>query len=444
MKSYIERFKDFVAMQHLFAPGQQVLLAVSGGRDSVCLAHLMKLAGFSFAIAHVNFHLRGDESQRDQRFVQQLADRLRCECHLASFDTRTYAASHHLGVEEAARQLRYSFFASLCREKGYDCVATAHHRDDSVETFFLNLFRGTGIAGLHGIRPRMSTSEWGSTPLLVVRPMLCFSRADIDAIVALQGYPYVHDATHASLPPRRNQIRLQLMPLLRQLYPAVDQTMLSNMHRLAEAEMLFDYAVDSLRRDLVRPVARRLPTYPGDLQAIDLDRVPAPQHTILRELLAPFGANDDVVRCLLDGPHATGALFTTSTHHLLVDRGRLLIGRRLEPVQPSIHIGSEPVSGRDSYRTSDTEILVDADRAAQPFTLRRWQPGDRICPFGLDVHRKVSDVLKDKKINLIEKQHLWLLVDATGAVVWAVGLCADNRFRVTADTRRLLRLALKA
>ena len=210
----LERFKNHSAQQHLLPEGREVLLAVSGGRDSVAMADLCHRAGVKFAIAHCNFGLRPGDCDRDEAFVRGLAGRYGAEMHTERYDTRAYAAAHGQGIEEAARELRYAFFARLCRERGYACVATAHHRDDAVETFFLNLFRGTGLEGLRGI-PLHSKFNIQNSELHVVRPMLCFSRGEIDAYVAERDLAYVEDHTNSQPVAQRNRIRLQLMPLLR-------------------------------------------------------------------------------------------------------------------------------------------------------------------------------------------------------------------------------------
>ena len=219
----LQRFIDYTQQQHLFSPGEEVLLAVSGGRDSVCMAHLFHCAGVPFSIAHCNFHLRPGDCDRDEAFVRALADHYGVPCHVASFDTRSVASSTGESIEEAARRLRYEYFAQILEQSSnrtikQSVVATAHHRDDSIETFFLNLFRGTGIAGLHGIRP-ISELRMKNEELRIIRPLLCFSRAEIDAYVVENHLEYVEDSTNAELDARRNQIRHRLMPLLRTALP---------------------------------------------------------------------------------------------------------------------------------------------------------------------------------------------------------------------------------
>ena len=263
----LQRFIDYATQQHLFPQGQKVLLAVSGGRDSVVMTDLFHRAGIPFEIAHCNFNLRPGDCDRDEAFVRRMAERYGVACHVASFDTRAEAAATGESIEEAARRLRYEYFAQLS-----PLVATAHHRDDSIETFFLNLFRGTGIAGLHGIRPNSQFSILNSQ-FSIVRPMLCFSRADIDAYVAEHGLEYVEDYTNAELDARRNRIRHQLMPLLRELYPSVDDTMQANIERLHDTELIYRTYIDELRQRLIQPCPSRVPYLDLQMQAIDLQQL---------------------------------------------------------------------------------------------------------------------------------------------------------------------------
>lgn len=439
----LQRFRDYIARQDILQTRGIVLLAVSGGRDSVCLVDLMRAAGYPFAIAHCNFHLRGAESDRDQQFVSSLAQRLGVPFHTVGFDTRAVAAERGLSVEEAARDLRYDWFSCLCHQYGYPCLATAHHADDSVESFFLNLFRGTGLSGLHGIRPDVTLHAY-RYPLRIVRPLLDFSRADIDRYVSLHRLPYVEDSTNGELEVSRNRIRLQLMPLLRSLYPSVDATLRADISRLAEAEEVYRNYVDDLRRRLqVRCNLRfGIPAYCFSLADLC---VLSPRNTLVYELLRPFSFSPSVaaeVARALDGPH-TGSRFLSPTFEAAFDRDRLLLASRLEPCQPTFAASTLPredLPAWDVAAESPAVAYLDADRVRHPFSLRPWQPGDRFCPLGMERHRLVSDFLKDNKVNVIEKPHVHLLVDADGEVLWVVGMRPDHRFRVTEATRRILKL----
>ena len=387
----LQRFLDYIRQQHLFSPGEEVLLAVSGGRDSVCMAHLFHRAGIPFAIAHCNFHLRPGDCDRDERFVRKLASNYDVPCHVARFDTRSVAAATGESIEEAARRLRYEYFSNLLISLSPDTlsphtVATAHHRDDSIETFFLNLFRGTGISGLHGIRPRSSFIIQRSS-LTVVRPLLCFSRADINRYVEENKLPYVEDFTNYEPDARRNAVRLRLMPLLRELYPSVDETMAANIERLHDTEIIYKDYIENLRSSLLAPHPSLIPDLPFDILSLDLSALLSshslslpltPLHSLLFELIHPFGFNASQVGDIL-AASGNGRLFHSPTHVAEVHRGKLLIAPDVAPVP-----GRHP------------------------------QPGDRIrTPRG---RRLLSDYLKDRGFSRIERRHVLLGVDAEGLV----------------------------
>ncbi len=407
----LARFKRYMAGQHLLPEGARVLLAVSGGRDSVAMVDLFHRAAIPFEMAHCNFNLRPGDCDRDEAYVRQLADRYGVPCHVAHFDTRVYAAEHGMSIEEAARHLRYDYFAQLIthNSKLKTLLATAHHADDSVETFFLNLFRGTGIHGLHGIRPVsiQAIKQSGNQAITVIRPLLCFSRADIDAYIAERGLQYVEDYTNAELDARRNRIRHQLMPLLRELYPSVDQTMLANIERLHDTEVLLDAYVEQLRVQYIKPYVSILPATHYQLppiEALDLSAEPfhetALQPTILFELLRPYGFNAATVANITQtikqssDQAISGRLFYTPTHVAELHRGQLLIA----PITQSVNL-----------------------TVKQAYT-RPWRPGDRFRPKGMHGTRLVSDFLKDLHLSRIEKQYVRVRVDSDDRILAVVGL----------------------
>ena len=429
--------------EHLLAQGEEVLLAVSGGRDSVVMAHLFHRAAIPFAIAHCNFHLRPSECDRDQALVTRLADQIGVKLHVVHFDTRAHAASHHQSIEEAARQLRYDYFASLCAAHGYAAVATAHHADDSIETFFLNLFRGTGLHGLRGIAP---SSQWGEN-LRVIHPMLCFTRQQITDYCTAQGLAYADDSTNFLPVARRNQLRLQLLPLVEQLYPAYRTTLLTDMQRLADADHIYQSALSHHRSQLLRPYDSLLPTAPP-MQYLLLSALPEPRHTLLYELLHPYGFAADTVAQILSSPRS-GALFHSPTHTATLAADPEGAGLALFVVQ-RFAAATMPVV---EHRIVEGALLptaadaccvsLDADCVALPLALRPWHSGDRFCPLGMEGSRLVSDFLKDLHLNRLERQHLLLLTDSSGAILWLVGLRLDHRFRLTPTTRRTLCVEVK-
>ena len=437
-----ERFNRHVTDEHLFPEGEQVLLAVSGGRDSVTLCHLVAKAGIPFAIAHCNFHLRPGDCDRDEAFVRQLASRYGVSCFIAQFETTEYARSKQLSVEEAARKLRYAFFDEVCRREGYAIVATAHHRDDAIETFFINLLRGTGIRGLHGIPQRNGN---------IVRPLLPFGRDEIDRYVAENGLEYVEDYTNSQPLYLRNKIRHQLIPLLRELSPSFDATMQDNLRHIGEAEQIYNAAVDTARLTLLQP---HNDGYELDIEAL---KALSPTLTYLYELLRPFGFTTTVCEEIIKSLDAqSGKQFLSPTHRVIKDRNRLLlVPLKRSSVQSYVILSPEqyepealPITMQISekpegpIRLTPNQAWFDLDKTAFPLTLRHPQPSDRFRPFGMNGTRLVSDLLTDHKVSIDEKERIWLLCDAEGNILWVAGFRASAIAPVTAATQQVLQVSL--
>ena len=412
MTALLKHFQRHISEEHLIAEGQRVLLAVSGGRDSVTLLDLVRRAGIPFAVAHCNFHLRPGDCDRDEAFVRRLAADSGAECHVRQCDTVDYAHSRGLSIEEAAREMRYAFFEELVSQEGYASVATAHHRDDAIETFFINLLRGTGIAGLHGIKSRNGH---------VIRPLLPFGRADIDAYIEERGLPYVEDSTNAMPLYLRNRIRLELVPLLRQLSPSFDMTMQGNMERFSEIGQIYKLVVDDDRSRILKDAScgPRLMEGAFSLDVEELKRL-RPLRSRLFELLRPFGFNSaqsDSVARALDGQ--SGKQFFSPEYRLVVDRNELLIvplGTGDEAEQYMVDAGELPFEGpvlidvefeageeasmshSGKIRLTPGEAWFDFDEVRFPLTLRHWRDGDRFVPFGMKGSKLVSDLFSDKSL----------------------------------------------
>ncbi|MBQ9473336.1 MAG: tRNA lysidine(34) synthetase TilS [Bacteroidales bacterium] len=441
----LDEFLAFVAKHNLFDKDSRLLVALSGGMDSSVLCRLLHEGGFRFAVAHCNFHLRPGDCDRDEAFVRSLAARYGVECHVAQFDTTAYAAAHHLSIEEAARQLRYDFFRQLAAQMGYCAIATAHHADDSVETFFLNLLRGTGISGLHGILP----SHDG-----IVRPLLPFSRSQIEAYATANNVSHVEDCTNADTRYRRNAIRHQLMPLLRSLSPSVDSVMLANIDRMRDVELVYRSAVEAVRRQLLRS--------DGDTAIVDLQGLLAlqePRRTYLYELMAPYGFSfHDAATLLAMPPASSGQQLLSPTHKLLKNRTQLLITPRHAPQAGAprelsyqsclsgvavpldgalLQLSLGPYDGTPLRQPSNT-ALINADGLAWPLRLRHWRKGDRFKPFGMKGSQLLSNYFSNHKFSLLQKEQAWLLTDSNDAILWLVGHRAADHTRITPATKQLL------
>ena len=435
----LQSFTAHIQQQHLFPTGQQVLLAVSGGIDSVVLTHLMHSAEYPFAIAHCNFHLRPSDCDRDEAFVRKLASNYAVPFHVAHFDTQSHASSHHQSIEQAARQLRYDYFEQLLQQHHYAAILTAHHRDDATETFFLNLLRGTGLAGLHGILPVQGH---------IVRPLLPFSRHDIEDYAAQHQLLHVEDSTNASLDYLRNQVRHQLMPLLRQLQPAADHTLQQTVLHLQSTEQLYLALLEPLKTQLLhsQPDGSFILDLSTPLPS-PLDQQPQPsiRQQLYFEILKPFGFNADTIANILTASQS-GKTFQSPSHTAYLDRGRLILHPVTAPTEslPPIHIEIISPQGFNPKQLPSTQAAFDADTVNLPLHLRHWQLGDRFQPLGMPHGTQLlSDYFSDHKYRQPDKQSQLILVDTNDNILWIVHHRTSHPHRITPNTRQILLVEIK-
>ena len=422
MPSLERKTARYIAQKHLLNPGDRVIVALSGGADSVTLLCVLQALGYRCEAAHCNFHLRGAESDRDEAFVRDLCHERNVNLHLTHFDTQEEATRRHISIEMAARDLRYRWFEGIRRESEAHAIAVAHHSDDSLETFLINLLRGTGINGLQGIKPRNG---------YIIRPLLCANRQEITDYLTDIGQSFVTDSTNLEDEYLRNKIRLHLLPLMQQINPAAKENILKTAAHLTDASLLYRQAVDEGRRRILR----------NGGQAIDICSLlqePAPS-TLLFEILHPLGFNesqtDAICRSLTDGQ--PGKRFETGDWQVVRDRECLLIERREETAPPCLDMQTTDYTpGFDIPRDRHTACL-DADKLEYPLTLRLWQKGDTFVPFGMTGRKKVSDYLTDRKVPLSRKERQWVLCSGND-IAWLVGERSDNRFRIDSSTRRVI------
>ena len=460
INSFVDQALRFATAHQLLTPGGKYIIALSGGADSVSLLlvlkHLESEFGITLEAAHCNFHLRGDESLRDEEFCKQLCRRLHVPLHLVHFDTHAYADLHHVSIEMAARDLRYAYFEQLRRDIRAQDICVAHHRDDSVETLLLNLVRGTGLRGLRGIQPRNAH---------IIRPLLSHSRQQIEQYLDALGESYVTDSTNLHNDVKRNKIRLNVIPLLRELNPSVSQSIFETSLRVTEALKIFDDAIQHAIADVTTPQTQnsKLKTQnsPLIISVPRLKQQPSPEYT-LHEILSPRGftsAQIEQIYTSLD-TNPTGKIITSCSHELAFDRSTLILQPHTPtPIVCPMHIpetGTYVLSDNlklkveteecgDRYepsRTADCASL-DASDIKFPLTLRHIQPGDRFVPFGMTGTKLLSDYLTDRKKNIFEKRAQLVLTDAQQRILWLVGERTDNRFRITPNTQQALRLTLQ-
>ena len=446
------KVETFIRQQHLLQSDGRYLVALSGGADSVCLLLVLKQLGYFVEAIHCNFHLRGEESDRDEDFCRNLCAEKQIPLHLVHFDTREYAQLHKVSIEMAARQLRYHHFASLCHDLGFDGVCVAHHQDDVAETVLMNLIRGTGIKGLSGIKPkiqqrlRVGVKTGIPIPLTVIRPLLCVTRDEIEHFLKEIGQDYVTDSTNLVPDVLRNKIRLQVLPLLDEIAPSASRNIVETAENVAFAEEFLDQAVSGMMEELKEegsiPVSKIKSEY------------------LLFRILSGYGFTSVQIKQIyahLDAP--TGTEFRSESHVLVFDRGRLLIeeveknpfhemripeeGTYILDETAKLRIERMPKpEGFEIPRSSDV-IALDADRLQMPLTVRLSKEGDRFTPFGMQGSKLVSDFLTDQKLSLLEKRRQLIILDSTGRILWVVGLRPDNHFRITDSTRTILRLTIE-
>ncbi|WP_224995622.1 tRNA lysidine(34) synthetase TilS [Cesiribacter sp. SM1] len=440
-------FLTYIKEQALFALNHKILLAVSGGLDSVVMAHLFSQSPYSFAIAHVNFGLRGAESEEDARFVESLAQQLDVSFYTTRLNAAETAQSAGVSIQMAARDLRYQWFDELCQQLNFDWVATAHHMSDQAETLLLNLSRGTGIAGLHGISAKRGK---------IVRPLLFATRRDLAAYAQQHGISWREDSSNNSLKYRRNKIRQQVMPVLKELNPRVEWAMQETAQRLRAAEGLLLQLVNNLRPLLLEEREGHFYlNLPRLLQETE------PQY-LLGELLTPFGGSWQEAGNILQtwqNPLGTssGKRFSTATHRLGIDRQQLIISpvnspdpaptTVLVPTDSQVSAGSNILQTR---RITAKGYVIDPDPAVAaldfhklqfPLQLRPPQTGDWFRPLGMKGKKKLSDFMIDHKIPVNLKEEVQLVVSGAD-IVWVAGYRPDDRFKITPQTQEVFEIRL--
>lgn len=453
MADIIADFQEYIHRHCGVEINDTLLLAVSGGLDSVVLCELCHRCGYNFAIAHCNFQLRGEESERDETFVRSLAARYNKQVFVKQFDTTAYTAQHKVSIQVAARELRYQWFYSIMEtqktDKGmplFAKIVTAHHADDNAETVLMNFFKGTGITGLRGILPKQDK---------LVRPLLFASRKQITSFAGEHNLQFVEDSSNSSLKYTRNYVRHQLIPVIEKIFPAVRENIQDNIERLRDVELLYRQSIDNHRKKLLE--------YRGGEVFIPVQKLKkvSPLKTIVFEIVREWnflpGQLPDIM-ALLDGE--TGKYIQSATHRIVKNREWLIIGEKKSDIktitvieQPSENIrfaGGElsvkerTLDGKDWKPGTDPYIAeIDADDIKFPLLLRNWKDGDYFYPLGMQKKKKLSRFFIDQKLSQLQKEQVWVL-ECNKKIIWVVGRRIDNRFRVTASTKKLLQIKLNA
>jgi len=437
-----QKVQTYIQNHQLLTPGKPVIVGVSGGTDSVALLHVLVKLGYDCVIAHCNFHLRMEESNRDEKFVRSLAEQLKLPFYHIDFNTIKYAEQHGISIEMAARDLRYNWFYELLENLQAQAIAVAHHADDSIETMLINLVRGTGLRGLTGIPAKNNK---------VVRPLLCCTRSEIENYLILHDVKHVEDSTNAGIDFQRNKFRNEVIPLLTEINPSVRQTLYDSLERFEGSLAIYQQAIDKIEKSIVDKTSGLVTLN------IDLIKQQVNVPTVMFELLHPYGFSPATIEQIIGQLDAeSGKVFYAETYKLVKDRNSLIITIKGEQINEvfavsltdtrlempfSLTINKQSVTSGFQVSKNQNRIHVDASKLTFPLQIRKWNEGDFFYPFGMKQRKKISDFFIDNKLSLIDKEQSWFLVSGN-QIVWIVGMRMDNRFRVTDQTREVIEFSI--
>lgn len=442
----VKKFNEFIIQHNLFQKKDTLLLAISGGVDSVVLCELCRQAGFDFVIAHCNFQLRGAESERDAHFVQSLGEKYGVKVYVKKFDTLQIAKEEKKSIETTARELRYQWFYALINQSAHhpiNHILTAHHADDNIETAMMNFFRGTGIAGLRGMLPKQGK---------IIRPLLFARRTELEIFVADKQLEFVTDATNFENDYTRNFFRNQIIPLIKKSFPEAEKNVLNNIHRFTETEQLYQQAIDEHTKKLLEQKGNEI-----HMPVLKLLKV-KPMHTVLYEIIKAFNftahQTDEVIALLKS---ETGKYIQSATHRIIKNRNWLIIApvNTIEAQHILIEEGDKNICfeggslliekcGTLNFKpeTINAAAQVNAAEIKFPLLLRKWKQGDYFYPLGMQKKKKLSRFFIDQKLSLTQKENCWV-IEADKKIIWVVGMRIDNRFKITDSTKEMIRLTFK-
>lgn len=442
-QSRLQQAFPYVSKKHT-----KLLVAVSGGVDSVVLLDLITKSGFNFAVAHCNFHLRGEESERDENFVKALGSKYKTEIFIRHFDTQKVAEEQKKSIEETARDLRYNWFSEMLRDEAVfpaalqnKFIVTAHHANDNIETLLFNFFRGTGISGLHGIPERNGN---------IIRPLLFAKRENIEKYAEENNLIWMEDSSNQSEKYTRNFFRLNFFPGLQQYFPKVEDNLLNNILRFKEVETLYRQAVEENKRKILQQKGNEF------LIPVLLLQKTATIQTMLWEMLKDFSfsrAQVAEVAKLIDAD--SGAYIQSSTHRIFKNRVHLII----TPLQPAFSQRmlieendkeivfangtiSQSFTGKTRIDKDINVALLDIKEITYPLMLRKWKEGDYFYPLGMRKKKKLARFFIDQKLSLSQKENVWV-IESDKRIVWIVGMRIDDRFKVLPVTEMAVRLAVE-
>ena len=422
----------------------RILLTVSGGVDSMVMLDLFIKSGFNIGIAHCNFQLRGDDAMQDESFVTSFVEKHQLPFYNIRFQTKAYAAEKGISIQMAARELRYNWFDKIAEQNDYKYIATAHHQDDVMETFFVNILRKTGIRGLQGIKAKSGN---------IIRPMLFTPKNDILSYAKENRIPYREDISNHSDYYTRNYIRHHIIPVFRKLQDNFDEALSDTISILNQQESIYTAHVNEVKANIM--------TQQNELYTIDIHKlIQYPQaKTYLFEILYPFGFNaSQIDNMMVTLEHESGKLFYAKDYTVLKDRDVLLIKPNTKQTKDRIIIKDAyqnntmkqanllfeiiPYTKDFKFDTNNQTAYFDADKIAYPLIIRPWKSGDTFVPFGMHGKKKLSDYFNDIKLSIFKKNETGILCHSNGDILWLIGLRSDNRYRITSQTKNILKVSL--
>jgi tRNA(Ile)-lysidine synthase len=440
-KTIEERFIQFIKEKHLCQKGDKLLLALSGGSDSMVMCDLFIRNGFNIGLAHCNFQLRAGDADRDENFVKQYAEKKNVPFFSIRFDTEGFSQKNKISIQQAARELRYNWFEQIRQQHQYTFIATAHHLNDNIETLLLNFFKGTGIHGLHGIPVKQGK---------IIRPLLFLSKKEILGYADLHKIDFVEDISNLSEKYTRNYLRHQVIPALEKPFPNLIHQLAQKIARFKGAEQLYEQAIDLHKKKLVEERGEEI-----FIPVLKLKKS-SPLSTIAYEVFKPYGfsfeQSQQIIQ-LLDSE--SGKVVRSKTHQLLRDRKWLIVSplKIKNPTHTLIEEGTHQVEvydlklnlkkkpGENYIIPKDENIAsLDASKIGYPLILRKWKQGDYFYPLGMRKKKKLSRFFIDKKLSLNEKEKVWVL-ESNQRIIWVIGLRIDDRFKITNATKEVLQVA---
>lgn len=443
----LQKFLAYIKKENLFTKNDHLLIAVSGGADSVVLCRLCAAAGLNFSLAHCNFKLRDAESDRDEQFVKKLSEQLGVKLFVKTFDTVSQAKLNKTSIEETARNLRYEWFKQLLLESKtadnpFSFLLTAHHADDNVETVIMNFFRGTGIKGLRGILPKQQQ---------IVRPLLFAKRKDIEEYAFKNGVEFITDSSNASNDYTRNLFRNEILPSVEKIYPEALNNVLRNIERLTAVEYLYEESIEQIKQKLVEKKGDEM-----HIPVLKLLKV-KPLQTVIYEIIKDVGFTamqvNEVEKLLYSD---SGKYIKSDSHIILRNRKWLIISPKTISTQIKNIIIEEnagnilfdegtlqiyPSAKPEKFVGDASTVFIDAADLTYPLLLRKWKTGDYFYPLGMTKKKKLSRFLIDIKLSLLQKEKCWVL-ESNKKIVWVIGYRIDERFKIISSSKQIVKLSL--